>query len=93
MLVGDDRSDISRPEHRLLLRLTRQHPDVALFTSQVNLNSDTGEIISAELLRYSRGRRRTIATFRSEQPDPRGQLRRLLTAVLQNEGNRQLQRR
>jgi hypothetical protein len=90
IIIGDTGDDISRSEHRLLLRLSKAHPEIAIIASLVDRESQTGEIVNADLLRYSRGRRTVVATFRSDKPDHRGQQCRLLAALHRYDENRKL---
>jgi len=49
-------------QHRMLIELTKRHPEVAFVTGHVDLDDNTGKLVSANLLRYSKGRRRTAMT-------------------------------
>lgn len=62
--------------------MTKQHRDVVLVTGEVERDSDTGQLVNADLVRYSKGRRRTVATVRSDAEDRGAQIARMIRASL-----------
>jgi hypothetical protein len=68
VLFGDD-DGISERHHRSLIELTKPHSAVVVVTGEVVRDDDTGIVISADLIRYSKGRRRIVASVRVDDAD------------------------
>jgi hypothetical protein len=91
-VVYGDPPFLTKKDDRQLLAMSKRHPQLLLVTGQVDRDSETGETLCVDLLRYAKGRRRTVASFRSERPDHWGQHARLLQALLRYDGDRKLER-
>lgn len=78
VLCGDE-ADLTEEQHRILIELTKRHREVAFVTAHVDLDDDTRKLVSAKLLRYSKGRRRTVAT---STPDRKDQIAKMIKASL-----------
>ena len=81
VLCGDE-ADLTERQHRTLITLTKLHPNVVIVTGQLDLDDSTGKVLNADLLRYAKGRRRTVASIRSGAPDRREQITKMLKASL-----------
>lgn len=78
-VLSGDEADLTQEQHRLLIELTKRHPEVAFVTAHVDLDDNTKKLVSAKLLRYSKGRRRTVAT---STPDRTDQTAKMIKASL-----------
>ena len=55
VLCGDE-ADLTEQQHRILIEVTKRYPDLAFVTGEVDRDEDTRELISANLVRYAKGR-------------------------------------
>jgi hypothetical protein len=92
-ILDGDPMFLTKQQHRQLLALSRHHPGLVIVTGQIDRDSDTGETLSVDLLRYAKGRRRMVASYGPDVPDRCGQQVRLLNALLRYDGDRKLERR
>jgi len=81
VLCGDEK-DLTQEQERILIELTKRHREVAFVTGHVDLDNDTRKLVNAYLLRYSKGRRRTVATVQTSAPDRRDRIAKMIKASL-----------
>lgn len=91
VLRGDE-DDLTERRHRTLIELTKRHPDIMLVTGRVDRDNDTGRLISVDLLRYSRGRRRIVAQYTHDGANRRGRRAEFLKVALRYDAKLDAQR-
>ncbi len=87
--LDGDCPDLTERHHRLLIELSKRHPEVVVVTGQVDRDSDTGAVVNADLIRYAKGRRRTVASVRSDADDRGAQIARMIKMSLRYEQQRE----
>lgn len=82
VLFGDDDVELSDRQHGVLLDLTKRHPEVIAITGDIDRDDESGRVVNVDVIRYAKGRRRTVATASLKAPDCKEQVARLIRTTL-----------
>ena len=84
-VLHGDHPNLTDRHHRSLIDLTKRHPEVVVVTGQVDRDNETAVMVNADLIRYAKGRRRTVAKVRFEAEDRGAQIAKMIRASLRYE--------